>query len=44
MTYDFFAENPYKKDESKFNTQRYKDSSSIDKRILFKLFDKLDLL
>lgn len=44
MTFDYFAENPYKKDESRFNSDKYKDSNKMDKNLLYKLFDKLDLL
>lgn len=44
MTFDYFAENPYKKDESRFNSDKYKDSNSMDKKILYKLCEKLDLL
>lgn len=44
MVFDYYKENPYKKNEAKFNTDKYKASSSSDKKILFKLLDKLDLL
>lgn len=44
MVFDYYKENPYKKDEARFNTDKYKGASVSDKKILFKLFEKLDLL
>lgn len=44
MTFDYFAENPYKKDESRFNSDKYKDFNKMDKNLLYKLCEKLDLL
>lgn len=44
MVYDYYKENPYKKNEAKFNTDKYRNAQTSDKKILFKLFEKLDLL
>lgn len=44
MSYDYFAENPYKKDEAKFNSDKYKSSDKSMKNQLFKIFEKLELI
>lgn len=44
MQYDFFAENPYKANEAKFNSDKYKGSTKADKNVLFKLLEKFDML
>lgn len=44
MQYDYFKENPYKKNEASFNSEKYKGSNSNDKQVLFKLLETFGLL
>lgn len=44
MQFDYYAENPYKKDEAQFNSNKYKESNLNDKKILFKMLEKLGIL
>lgn len=44
MQFDYFAENPYKKNEASFNSDRYKDSLKSEKNVVFKLLEKFDLI
>lgn len=44
MVFDYYKENPYKKDEARFNSKKFSTSPTYLKQLLNRMFQKLDLI